>query len=83
MIQLKNTKKFFLGLYQKLKQLMVEKNYFIKKIYAKIEVNTDDDYPLNKELIFPTLTKIIRWVFQEGDKSYSEIYLDECLYESI
>ena len=55
----------------------------MKKNYAKIEVNTDDDLPLNKELIFPTLTKIIRCVFQEGDKSYSQIYLDECLYESV
>ena len=60
---------------------MVEKNYFMKKIYTRIGVNTDNDSPLNKQLKFPTLTIIIRCVFQEGQKLYPEIYLDECLYE--
>ena len=59
---------------------MVEKNCFVKK-YAKIGINTDDDLPLNKPLKFPTLTIIIRYVFQEGEKLYPQICLDECLYE--
>ena len=74
-------KKFGLELYQKLKQLTVEKKYFMKKNYARIGVNTDDDLPLNKKLKFPTLTIIIRCVFQEGEKLYPQVYLDECLYE--
>ena len=60
---------------------MLEKSYFIKKNYARIGVNTDDDVPLNKPLKFPTLTIIIRCVFQEGEKLYSQMYLDECLYK--
>ena len=60
---------------------MVEKNYFIEKKYARIGVNTDDDLPLRKPQKFPTLTIIIRCVFQEGEKLYSQIYLDECFYE--
>ena len=60
---------------------MVKKNYFYEKKYTKIGVNTDDDLPLNKQLKFPTLTIIIRCVFQEGKKLYPQIYLDECLYE--
>ena len=60
---------------------MVEKNYFIKKNYARIGVNTDDDLPLNKPLKFPTLTIIIRCVFQEGEKLYPQIYLDEYLHK--
>ena len=48
---------------------------------TKIEVNTDDDVLLNKLLKFPTLTIIIRCVFQEGEKLYPQIYLDECLYK--
>ena len=71
--------KFFLELKKKLKRLMVEKSYFIKKNYARIGVNTDDDVPLNKPLKFPTFTIIIRCVFQEGEKLYLQIYLDECL----
>ena len=39
------------------KELIYEKNY------ARIEVNTDDDVPLNKPLKFPTLAIIIRCIF--------------------
>ena len=54
---------------------------FYKKNCARIGLNTDDDLPLNKPLKFPTLTIIIRCVFQESEKLYPQIYLDECLYE--
>ena len=60
---------------------MMEKNFFYEKNYARIGVNPEDDLPLNKPLKFPTLTIIIRYVFQEGEKLYPQIYLDECLYE--
>ena len=51
------------------------------KDYMKIKFNSDDDLPLNKPLKFPTLTIIIRSVFEEGGKLYLQIYLDECLYK--
>ena len=81
MIQQRNTK-FFLRLDQKLEQLMVEKKCFMEKNYAKIGFNTADDLPVNKQLKFPTLIIITRCVFQEGEKLYPQVYLDECLYES-
>ena len=59
------------------KELLYEKNY------ATIGNNIDDDLPLNKLLKFSTLTIIIRCVFQEGEKLYPHIYLDECLYQSV
>ena len=59
-------KKFFQGLDQKVKQSMVEKNFFHEKYYARIDVNTNDDLPLDKRLKFPTLTIIIRCVLQDG-----------------
>ena len=71
----------FLELNQKLKQLIVEKNCFMKKNYSRIGVNTDHDLPLNASLKFLTLTVIIRCVFQKGSKFYLQIYLDEYLYE--
>ena len=49
---------------------MVVKNYFTKKNYAKIGVNTDDNVPLNKKLKFPSLTIIVRCVFQNDKKLY-------------
>ena len=55
----------------------------MKKIMQEFGVNTDNNLPLNKPLKFRTLTIIIRCVFQEGEKLYPQIYLDECLYESV
>ena len=81
LLQQRNMKKFFLESYQKLKQLIVEKNCFMKKNYARIGVNTNDDIHLNKPLKFLALTITIRCVFQEGTKLYPQIYLDECLYQ--
>ena len=57
-----------------------EKMYY-EKHYAKAGVNTDDNIPLNKKLKFPSLTIIIRCVFQNGKKLCPQVYLDECLYE--
>ena len=49
--------------------------------YVEIGFNTDDNVPLNKKLKFPSLTIIIRCIFQNGKELYPQIYLDECLYE--
>ena len=57
------------------------KELFYKKNHARIGINTDDYLPLNKPLEFPTLTIIIRCVFEEGEKLYPQIYLDDCFYE--
>ena len=58
-----------------------EKELLYEKNYAKIGVNTDDDTRLNKKLKFPSLTIIIRCIFQNGKKLFPQIYLDQCLYE--
>ena len=56
---------------------------YYEKNYARTGVNTDDDIPLNKQLKFPSLTIIIRCIFQNGKKLSPQIYLDECLDESV
>ena len=66
-----------------IKTLNDRKELFYEKNYARIGVNIDDDLPLNKPLKFPTLTIIIRCVLQKSEKLYPQLYLDECLYESI
>ena len=71
----------FSGIISEIKRINGGKELLYEKHYARIGVNTDDKILLNKQLIFPTLTIIIRCVFQEGTKLYPEIYLDECLYE--
>ena len=47
----------------------------------KIKFSNDDDIPLNKKLHFPTITVIIRCVFEKDSKYYPQFYLDECLYQ--
>ena len=55
---------------------MVKKNCFTKRNCAKIGINTDDDLLSNKPIKIPTLTKIVKCVFQ-GEKLYPQIYLDK------
>ena len=73
----------FSGIKKEIETINGGKKLIYEKNYARIGVNTDDDVPLNKPLKFPTLTIIIRCVFQEGEKLYPQIYLDECLYKNV
>ena len=47
----------------------------------KIEFNSDDNLPLNKSLKFHSMTIIIRSVFEEDGKLYSQVFLDDTFYE--
>ena len=71
----------FSGILSEIETINSDKNLFYEINYAKIWVNTGDDIPLNKPLKFPSLTIIIRCIFQNGKKLYPQVYLDECLYE--
>ena len=51
------------------------------KKLMKIKFNSDDNLPLYKTLRLHNLTIIVRSVFQEDNKYYSQVFLDECLYE--
>ena len=44
-----------------------------KKIMG-IKFNSDDNLPLNKILKLHNLTIIVRSVFQEGNKCYSQVF---------
>ena len=52
-----------------------------EKDYMKIKFNSDDDLPLNKSLKFTLMTITIRCVFEENGKLYSQVFLDDTLYE--
>ena len=39
--------------------------------------NSDNDLPLNKLLKFHTVAIVVRSVFEEDNKLYPQIYLDE------
>ena len=42
---------------------------------------SNDDLPLNKPINLSLLTIIIRFVFSENGKFYSQLFLDDALYE--
>ena len=74
-------KEVWSGTRSEIKTTNGRKELFYEKKRAKIGIDNDDDLPLNKSLKFPTLVIIIRCVFQEDEKFYPQIYLDECLYK--
>ena len=73
----------FPGIISEIKTINGRKELFYERNYATVGVNTDDDIPLNRQLTFPVLTIIIRCIFQNGKKLCPQIYLHDCLYESI
>ena len=52
-----------------------------EKDYMKIEFNSDDELPLNKQLKFHNMTITIRSVFEEDGKLYRQVFLYDALYE--
>ena len=47
----------------------------------KIKFNSDDKLPLNKTIEIPTITIIVRAVFHENNKYYTQVFIGECLYK--
>ena len=47
----------------------------------KIKLSSDDNLPLNKILKLHNITIVIRSAFQEDNKYYPQVFLDECLYK--
>ena len=42
----------------------------------RIKFNSDDNIPLDKQLNFPTITVIIRNIFEKEGKYYPQSFLD-------
>ena len=55
----------FSGIESEIETINGGEEMYYEKHYAKAGVNADDDIPLNKKLKFPSLTIIIRCVFQK------------------
>ena len=52
-----------------------------EKDYMKIKFNSDDDLPLKKPLKFHLMTITRRSVFEEDNKLYLQVFLNDTLYE--
>ena len=47
----------------------------------KIKFNSDDELSLNKTIEIYSMIIVVRAVFHEINKYYSQFFLDECLYK--
>ena len=47
----------------------------------KIKFNSDDNLALNEILELYNMAIVVRTVFQEDGKYYSQVFLGDCLYE--
>ena len=47
----------------------------------KIKFDSDGNLPLNKTIEIPIVTAVVRAVFHENNKYYTQVFLDECLYK--
>ena len=52
-----------------------------EKDFTKIKFISDDNLALNKLLKFPTMTIVVRSIFEEDDKFHLQIYIGESLNE--
>ena len=48
--------------------------------YMKIKFNLDGELTLNKAIQILSIIIVVRSVFHENNKYYSQVFLDECLY---
>ena len=51
------------------------------KDFMKIKINSDNDLPLGKILTLYKMAIVVRSVFQEDNRYYPQVFLDEFLYE--
>ena len=71
----------FSGIKSGIQKINNNKSGEYEKDYMKIKFNSDDKLPLNKQLKYLILTIVIRSVFEDDGKYYSQDFLDDCLYE--
>ena len=79
---LKKYSDVFNGIINKIKKISRDECDY-EKDYMKIKFNSDDDLPLNKQLKFHNMIITIRSVFEEDDKLYPQVFLDDNLYTRI
>ena len=69
------------GIKNEIKAINDNKENYYGKDNMKIKFNSDDDLPLNQPLKFHAMIIVIRSVFEEDGKLYSQIFLNDTLYE--
>ena len=61
-----------------MKKINNNKSREYEKDYMKINFDSDDNLPLNKQLKFLSVTIVIRSIFEDDVKYYPQAFLDDC-----
>ena len=69
------------GIKNKIDKINGDENVKYVKHSMGLKFDTDHNLPLNKQLKLHKLTIIVRSVFEEGGKFYSQLYLGNCLHD--
>ena len=78
--KIKKNEKLWIKIRDVIRSITKNLDYYDEK-YRKIKFDSDDNLPLNKRIEIPIVTIVLRAVFQENNKHYSQVFLDECLYK--
>ena len=71
---LKKYSEFWNGIKDCIEKINDSKSGEYDKDYMRIQFNSDDNFSLNKQLNFLSLTIIIRNIFEEDGKYYTQIF---------
>ena len=78
--EIKNIKKdieLWDGIKNKIEVINGGKTSEYGKVFLKIKFDSDDDLLLNKQIKFPTMTIVVRSVFEDDGTFDPKVYLDE------
>ena len=78
---LRKYKEVLSGIKSCIEKIKKNKSGEYEKDYMKIEFNSDNKLPLNKQLKFLSITIVIRSAFEEDGKYYPQTFLDDCLHQ--
>ena len=78
--KIKNHKELWIKIRDLIRSVSKKSEDYDEK-YMRIKFDTDDKLPLNKEIKIPIITIVVRAVFHENNKCYTQVFLDKCLYE--
>ena len=78
---LKKCRELWDGIKNKIETINGVKKSKYGKYFMKIKFNADDSLSLNKPLKLHLSRIIVKCIFEEVDRFYPQLYLDDCLHE--
>ena len=77
----KKYKEILSGIKSCIEKINSSKSGEYEKDCMKVKLNSDDKFPLNKQLKFLSIAIVIRSVFEDDGKYYPQLFLGNSLYE--